>query len=470
MSQPKRSGGAYMEWEYSLNIKKPSQTSLSPAQLLSYPLMVSLHDSRPAVPQAMQPLKQDATPLPPQSHSWPHISLSNKQAQSWAGRAPGNIGNQLRDHPERLQEDWIRLVIQLDTDRPLPLQRALQQDHVKLEFDKVETNIPTRSTSQTVASTLENPRDLNISKPPVSVVQSLIETPTAQYTVPPRAMEPISDPGLLQKVNELGQQSYREWNQKGTQDLTTGNNKLVPHLEKSDYRYANIPTEQSLVFSNGNGLRSHFWGHQDYNFGNSSFPMDSASHNIVPGPPPPPEPPPSFALSVSSSVDSHYQSAGSHSSSPYAQGYQWNSSTSPNRFIDDMLSTTVDLQEDSDTDDGEVEPTSANIVEIEEMGPGQDEDDDTATDQGEGMSDEFCSQCENQFTEADTYYCDDCALEEEIFGRNEYGEDSSLHAQEYEEGVEQLGLEYREDTGYGTDTPSLTQQEGETSLEEGVML
>ncbi|KAJ3831282.1 hypothetical protein F5878DRAFT_667723 [Lentinula raphanica] len=471
MSQPKRSDGAYMEREYSSNIKKPSQTSLSPAQLTSYPLMTSLHDSRPAVPRAMQPLMQGATPLPPQSHSWPHISLPNKQAQSWAGRTPGNIGNQsvpapkspetpvlirqiqstvdameevtidllasqcrqlalmirLRDHPERLQEDWIRLVIQLDTDRPLPLQRALQQDHVKLEFDKVvqqintlypdhqipvrqkpavavsprqnldmshnslrvETNIPTRSTSQTVASTLENPQDLNISKPPVGIVQSLIETPTAQHTVPPRAMEPISDPGLLQKVDELGRQSYREWDQEGTQDLTTGNNKLVPHLEKSDYRYANVP-RQGLAFSNGDGLRSHFWKHKDYNFGNPSIPLSSTPRNMVPGPPPPPEPPPSFALSVSSSVDSHYQSAGSRSSSPYSRGYQWNSSTSPNRFIDDMVSTTVDLQENSDTDDDE--PNSTNIVEVEEMGPGQDEDDNKTTEQGEGMSDEFCFQ------------------------------------------------------------------------------
>ncbi|KAJ3816522.1 hypothetical protein F5880DRAFT_1619227 [Lentinula raphanica] len=550
MSQPKRSDGAYMEREYSSNIKKPSQTSLSPAQLTSYPLMTSLHDSRPAVPRAMQPLMQGATPLPPQSHSWPHISLPNKQAQSWAGRTPGNIGNQsvpapkspetpvlirqiqstvdameevtidllasqccqlalmirLRDHPERLQEDWIRLVIQLDTDRPLPLQRALQQDHVKLEFDKVvqqintlypdhqipvrqkpavavsprqnldmshnslrvETNIPTRSTSQTVASTLENPQDLNISKPPVGIVQSLIETPTAQHTVPPRAMEPISDPGLLQKVDELGRQSYREWDQEGTQDLTTGNNKLVPHLEKSDYRYANVP-RQGLAFSNGDGLRSHFWKHKDYNFGNPSIPLSSTPRNMVPGPPPPPEPPPSFALSVSSSVDSHYQSAGSRSSSPYSRGYQWNSSTSPNRVIDDMLSTTVDLQENSDTDDDE--PNSTNIVEVEEMGPGQDEDDNKTTEQGEGMSDEFCFQCENQFTEADTYYCDNCALEEEIFGRNEYREDFGLHNQEYDENMEEPpNQEYSEDAGYGTDSPSPSDHRGETSLEEGVML
>ncbi|KAJ3738120.1 hypothetical protein EV360DRAFT_90806 [Lentinula raphanica] len=291
---------------------------------------------------------------------------------------------------------------------------------------QVETNIPTRSTSQTVASTLENPRDLNISKPPVSVVQSLIETPTAQHIVSPRAMEPISDPGLLQKVDELGQQSYREWDQKGTQDLTTGNNKLVPHLEKSDYRYANVP-RQGLVFSNGNGLRSHLWGHQDYNFGNPSIPMNSAPRNMVPGPSPPPEPPPSFALSVSSSVDSHHQSAGSRSSSPYSQGYQWNSSTSPNRVIDDMLFTTVDLQEDFDTDDDEVEPTSANIVEVEEMSLdkneeemslGENEEDVTATEQDEDMSNQFCLQCDNQFTEADLYYCDSCALEEEVFGRD----------------------------------------------------
>ncbi|KAJ3710813.1 hypothetical protein C8R42DRAFT_370009 [Lentinula raphanica] len=94
MSQPKKSGDAYMGREYSLNIKKPSQTLLSPAQLTSYPLMTSPHDSRTAVPRAMQPLKQGATPLPPQSQSWPHISLPNKQAQSWAGRDLGNIGNQ----------------------------------------------------------------------------------------------------------------------------------------------------------------------------------------------------------------------------------------------------------------------------------------------------------------------------------------------------------------------------------------
>ncbi|KAJ3816532.1 hypothetical protein F5880DRAFT_1619214 [Lentinula raphanica] len=550
MSQPKKSGGAYMGREYSLNIKKPSQTSLSPAQLTSYPLMTSLHDSRPAVPRAMQPLKQGATPLPPQSHSWPHISLPNKHAQSWAGRDLGNIGNQsvpapkssevpvlikqtqstvdtmeavtidllafrcrqlalmirLRDHPERLQEDWIRLVIQLDTDRPLFLQKALQQDHVKLEFDKVvqqinmlcpdhhisvrpqpaitvfpkqnletlhsplqvETNIPTRSAIQTVASTLENPQDLNLSKPPVSIVQSLVGTPIAQHTVPPRAMVPISDPGLLRKVDELGQQSYREWDQKGTQDLTTGDNKLVPHLEKSDYHYANVP-RQGLVFSNGGTLRSHFWKQKDYNFGNPSIPMNSTPHNMVPGAPPPPEPPPSFALSVSLSVDSHHQSAGSHSSSPYSQGYQWNSSTSPNRVIDDMLSTTVDLQEDSDTDDDE--PNTTNIVEVEGMGPGQDEDDNNTTEQGEDLSDEFCSQCENQFTEADPYYCDDCALEEEIFGRNEYREDFGLHNQEYKEDrEEQLDQEYLEDTGYDSDHVSTPNQEGEISLEEGVML
>ncbi|KAJ3710533.1 hypothetical protein C8R42DRAFT_374152 [Lentinula raphanica] len=279
MSQFKKFGDAYMGQEYSSNIKKPSQTSLSPAQLLSYPLMTSLHDSRPAVPRAMQPLKQGATPLPPQSHSWPHISLPNKQAQSWAGRAPGNIGKQsvpapksseapvlvkqiqstvdameevtmdllafrcrqlalmirLQDHPERLPEDWIRLVIQLDTDRPLPLQRALQQDHVKLEFDKVvqqinilypnhhipirpqpaitvsprqnletshnplqvETNIPTRLASQTVTSARENEQDLNIPKPPVSVMQSLAGTPTVQRTIPSITREPIHDPGLI---------------------------------------------------------------------------------------------------------------------------------------------------------------------------------------------------------------------------------------------------------------------------------
>ncbi|KAJ3729417.1 hypothetical protein C8R42DRAFT_651837 [Lentinula raphanica] len=105
------------------------------------------------------------------------------------------------------------------------------------------------------------------------------------------------------------------------------------------------------------------------------------------------------------------------------------------------------------------------------MGPGQDEDDDTATDQGEGMSDEFCSQCENQLTEADTYYCDDCALEEEIFGRNENMESFSSHNQEYEEDrEEQPDREYSEDADYDTDPTSIPGQEGEIGLEEGVML
>ncbi|KAJ3709888.1 hypothetical protein C8R42DRAFT_692119 [Lentinula raphanica] len=87
------------------------------------------------------------------------------------------------------------------------------------------------------------------------------------------------------------------------------------------------------------------------------------------------------------------------------------------------------------------------------------------------MSNEFCFQCENQFTEADTYYCDDCALEEEIFGRNEYREEFGLHNQEIDENMEESpDQEYLEDTGYDTDSPSLSEQGGETSLEEGVML
>ncbi|KAJ3718876.1 hypothetical protein C8R42DRAFT_643919 [Lentinula raphanica] len=133
-----------------------------------------------------------------------------------------------------------------------------------------------------------------------------------------------------------------------------------------------------------------------------------------------------------------------------------------------MLSTAVDLQDDSDTDDDDNESTSAHIEEVDDHI--ENEEDDSLIKQDGQLSDQLCTESEGQFTE-DLYYCDNCALEEEIFGRNENVEDLGMHNQEYEEDMgDPSDLEYPEDTGYDTEPTSIPDQEGEISLEEGVML
>ncbi|KAJ3764824.1 hypothetical protein FB446DRAFT_795680 [Lentinula raphanica] len=423
-----------------------------------------------------------------------------------------------RDHSDRSPEEWISLVSQLDIIRPLFFQDALYQNPVQSEFAQITQQIlalhskqstfhqsaPTSAASSVeihnvgdpsvpaatiksntrqrfelvpqYVSELEKPSmtcakpradNLDLAQAEVSKTSQLETSKFSWSHVGNWAAPTVAPPKVTDldiEVNRSGSQDYRQpLNGKDHWNLVTANGTSLAPRSKSDYRYANHTTIQSPVDIRRMGFNQYSWGYNE----SSPAPVAPIAQHAPVGLLPPPEPPPSFALSVSSSVDSHYQSAGSRSSSPYSQSYQWNSSTSPNRFIDNMLPTAVDLQEDFDTDDDDMEPNSANIVKVEERGPGQDEDDNT-TEQDEGMSDEFCSQCENQFTEAYSYYCDDCALEEEIFGRNENMEDFGLHNQEYEEdGEEQLDREYLEDTGYETDPASTPNQEGEISLEEG---
>ncbi|KAJ3737913.1 hypothetical protein EV360DRAFT_91106 [Lentinula raphanica] len=283
------------------------------------------------------------------------------------------------------------------------------------------------------------------------------------WTAPAVASPQVTDHDI--EVNRSGSRDYRQpLNGKDHWNLDTANGISLAPCSKSDYRYANQATMQNLVYNNGIGLNQDSGGYCE----SSTVPVAPIPRQAPVGLLPPPEPPPSLTSSVSLSAESLNQSASPCSPYSHSRSYHWSSFTSLNRSIDNMLSTASDLQEDSDTDDDDNESTSSHIEEVDDHI--ENDEDNSLIEQNGQLTDQLCTELEGQFTE-DLYYCDNCALEEEIFGRNENVEDLGMHNQEYEEDMgDPSDLEYPEDTGYDTDRTSIPGQEGEISLEEGVML
>ncbi|KAJ3712405.1 hypothetical protein C8R42DRAFT_727936 [Lentinula raphanica] len=409
-----------------------------------------------------------------------------------------------RDHSNRSPEEWISLVSQLDIIRPLFFQDALRQNHVQLEFAQItqqtlalhskqstlhQSALPSAASSvgihnvgdpsvpaATIKSNTGQRSELvpqyvsELEKPSMTCAKpradnsdlaqagvsktSQLETSkfswshVGNWAAPTVASPKVTDHDI--EVNRSGSRDYRQpLNGKDHWNLATANGISLAPGSKSDYRYANQAMMRNLVNNNGMGLIQDSGGYCE----SSNVPVAPIPQQAPVGLLPPPEPPLSLASSVSLSAESLNQSASPCSPHPHPGSYHWSSFTSLNRSIHNMLSTAVDLQEDSDTDDDDNESTSSRIEEVDDHIE-NDEDDSLIEPDGQ-LSDQLCIESEGQFTE-NTYLCDDCALEEEIFGRNENMEDFGLYNQECEEDREkQPDQEYSEDAGYDTDPASI---------------